>query len=48
MDTLETLVELLQNRILIIDGKRLPHERRAIGPGQRVAVTSGCFRIPHD
>jgi hypothetical protein len=35
----------LSNRIVILDGKRVPHGRPAMLPGQVVAVVSACFRV---
>jgi hypothetical protein len=34
----------LPNRVLIFDGKSMPHERPALGAGQRVVIFSCCFR----
>lgn len=34
----------LPNRILLLDGKSIPHERPALEEGQRVAVFACCFR----
>jgi hypothetical protein len=41
-------VTTLPNRIVILDGKSLPHERPAIGCGQLVNVLCACFKSAND
>ena len=37
-------IATLPNRVLILNGKSVPHERPVLGKGQRVTILSGCFR----
>jgi len=37
-------VTTLVNRVVILDGKRWPHERQPVQEGQQVSVLCGCFR----